>query len=35
MINWNIYDDYAFFIRVAELLGQMDIDERKVEKTQD
>jgi hypothetical protein len=43
MINWNIYDDYAikpgspkpFFIRAAELLGQMDIDGRKVEKTPD
>jgi hypothetical protein len=41
MINRNIYDDYAmkpespkpFFIRAAKLLGQMDIDERKVEKT--
>jgi hypothetical protein len=43
MINRNIYDDYAmkpgsrkpFFIRAAELLGQMDIDGRKVEKTLD
>jgi hypothetical protein len=45
MINWNIYvnDDYAikprspkpFFIRAAELFGQMDIDGRKVEKTPD
>jgi hypothetical protein len=41
MINQNIYDDYAikpgspksFFIRAAELLGQMDIDGKKVEKT--
>jgi hypothetical protein len=40
MINRNIYD-YAikpgspklFFIRRAKLLGQIDIDERKVEKT--
>jgi hypothetical protein len=43
MINRNIYDDYAmkpgspkpFFIRAAALLGQMDIDGRKVEKTPD
>jgi hypothetical protein len=43
MINRNIYDDYAmkpgspkpFFIRAAELLGQMDIDGRKMEKTSD
>jgi uncharacterized protein YmfQ (DUF2313 family) len=41
MINQKIYDDYAmkpgstkpFFIRLAELLGQMDIDGRKVKKT--
>jgi hypothetical protein len=41
MLNRNIYDDYAikpgspklFFIRRAKLLGQIDIDERKVEKT--
>jgi DNA-binding response OmpR family regulator len=43
MIKRNIYDDYAmkpgspkhFFIRVAELLGHMDIDRRVVEKTLD
>jgi ribonuclease HI len=43
MLNRNIYDHYAmkpgspkpFFIRAAELLGQMDIDRRKVEKTPD
>jgi hypothetical protein len=43
MINRNIYDNYAmkpgspkpFFIRAAELLGQMDIDGRKVEKISD
>jgi hypothetical protein len=43
MINRNIYDDYAmkyglpkpFYIRAVELLGQMDIDGRKVEKTPD
>jgi hypothetical protein len=43
MLNRNIYDDYAmklgspkpFFIRAAELFGQMDIDGRKVEKTPD
>jgi hypothetical protein len=43
MINRNIYSDCAmkpgspkpFFIRAAELLGQMNIDERKVEKTPD
>jgi hypothetical protein len=43
MINRNIYDDYAmkpgsskpFFIRAGELLGQMDIDGRKVKKTPD
>jgi hypothetical protein len=43
MINRNIYDDYAmkpelpkpFFIRAAELLGQMDIDGIKVEKSPD
>jgi hypothetical protein len=43
-INRNIYDDYyamkpaslkPFFIRAAELLGQRDIDGRKVEKTTD
>jgi hypothetical protein len=41
MINRNIYDDYAmiprspkpFFIRSAELLGQMNIDGIKVDKT--
>jgi hypothetical protein len=43
MINRNTYDDYAmkpgspklFFKRAAELLGKIDIDERKVEKTPD
>jgi hypothetical protein len=43
VINRNIYDDYAlkpgspkpFLIRAAKLLGQMDIDERNVEKTPD
>jgi hypothetical protein len=43
MIYRNIYDDYAikpgspkpFFIRAAELLGRMNIDGRKVEKTPD
>jgi hypothetical protein len=43
MVNWNIYDDFAmkpespkpFFIRAAVLLGQMDIDGRKVKKTSD
>jgi hypothetical protein len=42
-INRNIYEDYAMkpgsprplFIRAAELLGQMDIDGRKVKKTPD
>jgi hypothetical protein len=41
MTNRKIYDYYAmkpgstkpFFIRAAELFGQMDIDGRKVEKT--
>jgi hypothetical protein len=43
IINRNISEEYAikprspklFFIRAAELLGQMDIDGRKVEKTPD
>jgi hypothetical protein len=40
MINRNIYGDYAmkpipFFIRAAELRGQMDIDGRKVENITD
>jgi hypothetical protein len=43
IINQNIYGDYAmkpgspkpFSIRAAQLLGQMDIDGRKVEKTSD
>jgi hypothetical protein len=41
MINRNIYNDFvmkpgspkAFFIRAAELLRQMDMNGRKVEKT--
>jgi hypothetical protein len=43
MINWNTYNGYAmklgspkpFFIRAAELLGRMNIDGRKVEKSPD
>jgi hypothetical protein len=43
MVNRNIYDDFAmkpespkpFFIRAAVLLGQIDIDGRKLKKTSD